>query len=369
MSTSLDYRDGFLYVRIENGIEPKKWLPISRTEDGEVQALVGRPVTSVNEQEGVYVDEEGNVFQLLDKGETQPIAVEHLPVTEKTKLEVPLVASSSGDKTHGQNGDSKGMQRKNRNNGRKRHVLPTTGTALQLIGPGTTAAGHHSAHATSGAAREAPVQLNLRQKLAEVRRRIGYVQKRGRNERFNYNYVTAADIAGSVGDILAELGVVVIPSLEEISYEPAAGRGEATRMARVIMAYTFADADTGEEVVATAAGQGLDAGDKAPYKAMTGALKYALLQLFLLATGDDPEDERLNARFNQPGSGRPINAEQIRDLEKRIEETGTDLQRVLAYYQVASLTEMTEFAYRVAVKVLNRKLAKHRNQNAGHAHD
>ena len=57
-------------------------------------------------------------------------------------------------------------------------------------------------------------QVTLRQKLAEVRRRIGYVQKRGYNERFNYNYVTAADIAGSVGDILAELGVVVIPCLE-----------------------------------------------------------------------------------------------------------------------------------------------------------
>src|SRR5882757_5089135 len=30
--------------------------------------------------------------------------------------------------------------------------------------------------------------LNLKQKLAEVRRRISYVQKRGHNERFNYSY-------------------------------------------------------------------------------------------------------------------------------------------------------------------------------------
>ena len=109
--------------------------------------------------------------------------------------------------------------------------------------------------------------------------------------------MTAADIAGSVGDILAELGVVVIPRLEDISYESAVGRGEATRMARVVMAYTFADVDSGEEIIAKVAGQGLDPGDKAPYKAMTGALKYALLQSFLLATGDDPEDERLDARF------------------------------------------------------------------------
>ena len=211
--------------------------------------------------------------------------------------------------------------------------------------------------------------LNLRQKLAEVRRRIGYVQKRGYNERFNYSYVTAADIAGAVGDILAELGVVLVPSLEEISYETATGRGEATRMARVIMGYRFCDVDSDEEVIATAAGQGLDAGDKAPYKAMTGALKYALLQTFLLATGDDPEDERVDGRFNKPSSGRAINAEQIRELEKLIHDTGTDLQRVLAYYKVASLSEMTEFAYRVAVKVLKRKLAKRGNQETVHAQD
>ena len=34
------------------------------------------------------MDEEGNVFQLLDKGETKPIEVEHVPVKEKTEIEV-----------------------------------------------------------------------------------------------------------------------------------------------------------------------------------------------------------------------------------------------------------------------------------------
>jgi hypothetical protein len=204
---------------------------------------------------------------------------------------------------------------------------------------------------------EDPARLNLRQKLAEVRRRVGYIQKRGHNERFNYNYVTAADIAGSIGDILSELGVVVIPCLENITYESATGRGETTRMARVVMAYTFSDVDSGEEIVAKVAGQGLDSGDKAPYKAMTGALKYALLQSFLLATGDDPEDERADSR-TAFGSERLISAEQARGLQGLIEETGTDLERVLAYYKVSALSEMTEASHRRALDLLNRKLAK-----------
>ena len=57
------------------------------------QTLHGRPVTCVNLQEGIYVDEEGNVFQLLDKGATKAIAVEPLPGTKKTELEVLLEAS------------------------------------------------------------------------------------------------------------------------------------------------------------------------------------------------------------------------------------------------------------------------------------
>ena len=371
MKATLEYKDDFLYVVEEkdaaNGAS-KKWLAVRRAEYAEVQTLHGRSVTRVSQQEGIYVDEEGNVYQLATKGEKEPIAVEPLPRSrEKTELALLLQASLEEKKPHEQNGDSKKMQPKNRTKGRKRQALPINGAALQLLRPKTTAA-QPSADAANGAAPEAPVQLSLLQKLVEVRRRIGDVQKRGHNERSNYSYVTAADIAGPVGDILAELGVVVIPSLEEISYEPASGRREATPMARVI-AYTFSDVDSGEEVVATAAGQGLDAGDKAPYKAMTGALKYALLQTFLLATGDDPEDERVDARFNKSSSGRAINAEEVRDLEKRIQDTGTDLERLLAYYKVASLSEMTEFAYRVAVKVLNRKLAKRGHQDAVHAQD
>ena len=117
------------------------------------------------------------------------------------------------------------------------------------------------------------------------------------------------------------------------------------------------------------AGQGLDTGGKAPYKAMTGALKYALLQSFLLATGDDPEDERADARFTAPGSDRPISADEVHELEKLIADTGTDLERVLAYYKVAALGEMTDTAYQRALEVLKRKLANRRPRETVHAQD
>src|SRR5277367_5490953 len=367
MNTSLDYQNGFLCVLADDGIHQKCWFPVIKADHAEIHALLGRPVTRLDQEKGTYVDEEGTVFQLFDKGETKPIEVEHLPRTEKTELGVLLEASLKGKKPNKQTGDVKKEQRKKQNNGRNQQGLQMNGSAPQSLCPETTANASAASDAANGAA-AAPVQLNLRQKLAEVRRRIGYIQKRGHNERANYNCVTAADIAGTVGDILAELGVVVIPILEDISYESAAGRGEATRMARVVMAYTFADVDSGEEVVAKVAGQGLDPGDKAPYKAMTGALKYALLQSFLLATGDDPEDDRPD-RSTPPNAERPVSGDQVQELQTLIDETETELERVLAYYKVGSLSELNETAYRRAIEVLNRKLAKRGNQETVHAHD
>ena len=214
----------------------------------------------------------------------------------------------------------------------------------------------------SGFAAPMFAQLNLREKFAEVRRRLGYIQKRGHNERHNYSYVTAADLAGSVGDILAELGVVVIPQLQSISTETP--RSSSDRIARVVMNYRFVDARSGEELTVRVPGEGADAGDKAPYKAMTGALKYALLQSFLLSTGDDPEDERANSRAAL-GSERVITPEQVREVQGLIEETGTELERVLAYYRVSALSEMTEGSYRRALELLNRKLAKQSSQENG----
>ncbi len=371
MPSSLDYRDGHLCILNEsrpsvtapNGPQEniREWYVVREAAEAEVATLLGQPVNRLDSSEGLYLDEEGNIYQLANKGETKPIAVEHLPGQEKSDLQILLEASLKNGKGHEPNGDSKRGYRKTRNNERKAK------TALQAVSVATESPLATNGPTVNDKAAETPLRLNLRQKLAEVRRRIGYVQKRGHNELCNYSYVTAAEIAGAVGDLLAELGVVVIPRLEEIAYESAAGRGETIRMARVVMAYTFADVDSGEELVAKVAGQGHDPGDKAPYKAMTGALKYALLQSFLLATGDDPEDERPDARSTPANTERPINAEELRALKALIDETGTELERVLTYYKVASLEEMTEATYRRAIEVLNRKLAQRGNQETPHA--
>jgi len=328
----LEVRDGALCVRVETPFSTgrsgaaapsmRQWYLVAEPPL-DPAVVAGRPVRNIDPSEGLFVDEEGNSYRLAGGGEATPEYAEVIPAVNGQATQAKAGASVDGR------------------------------------------------HRRKGEEKEAPVdpfpeppEMNLREKFAEVRRRLGYIRKRGHNERHNYSYVMAADLAGSVGDILAELGVVVIPQLQSISTETPRSSNE--RIARIVMNYRFVDARSGEELTVRVAGEGADTGDKAPYKAMTGALKYALLQSFLLASGDDPEDERGETR-NGPGPERPITAEQVRELEALIEETGTQLERVLAYYKVSALSEMSEVSYRRALELLNRKLAKQNQENGIHA--
>jgi G3E family GTPase len=176
----------------------------------------------------------------------------------------------------------------------------------------------------------------------------------------------AADIAGGVGDALAELGVIVIPHLESIESEPLPTSKE--RIVRVVMDYTLVDSQTGERETIRVAGEGRDPGDKGPYKAMTGALKYALLQTFLIATGDDPENER-SERAESVGAPQPatIGPEKAGQLSELLAETGTEVERVLEYFKVSRLEDLTESAHRKALQILSRKRARSAAKEPHHA--
>lgn len=148
--------------------------------------------------------------------------------------------------------------------------------------------------------------LNLRQKLAQVRRKIHNVEKRGKNTFQNYDYAMASDMAGLLGNALAEIGVIVARrslDIKRSEIEKPNNKGMETRI-EISCEYGFLDTDSAEELWQPAYGEGRDSGDKAAYKAFTGALKYFLIQTFMLATGDDPEaDDEPDARGAAPPRG------------------------------------------------------------------
>lgn len=131
---------------------------------------------------------------------------------------------------------------------------------------------------------------SLVRKLANVMGAIERVPKTGLNKFHNYSYATESDITAAVRAAMSEQGVMMVPTLEKMEWaEVTTSKGGKERLCTASYLFTILDADSDAKIEFRNISQGQDAGDKAAYKAATGAVKYALLKLFLIPTGDDPE--------------------------------------------------------------------------------
>lgn len=135
----------------------------------------------------------------------------------------------------------------------------------------------------------AKAPANLVEKLAAVMAQVERVPKNGENKFHGYKYATEADITDAVRSNMARFGVMLIPSVDKIDWREVETKSGKERIASLTVRFTATDGTDKIEFVVI--GEGQDRGDKATYKAMTGATKYALLKLFLIPTGDDPETE------------------------------------------------------------------------------
>lgn len=170
--------------------------------------------------------------------------------------------------------------------------------------------------------------MNLRQKLAYVRRTIRNIERKGRNESQNYDFMRAEDVAGDIGDMLAELNVVVLREnlsitqqvieVQRFDYKSKQMRTAKDMHTLVILDYVFCDGDSDERLRIASAGEGRDSGDKSLPKAFTNALKYALTQVLLMRVGDDPEAVSEHDKDSGVAVPPPANADAfVTELQRR----------------------------------------------------
>lgn len=142
------------------------------------------------------------------------------------------------------------------------------------------------------------LNAKLQQKKNALRKMLkekGVLKKGGKNEFSKYSYFTEAQYKELFTELFSEVGLELkFTELEYITFDAGKSNG---RMPKLM--FTLMDIDTGygEETVIT--GEGLDTGDKAGYKAYTGALKYYLANTFMVATGDDPEKDTPNVKTGE----------------------------------------------------------------------
>lgn len=184
------------------------------------------------------------------------------------------------------------------------------------------------------------LELNakLQQKKNKLRKALkakGVLKKGERNTFDKYNYFSEAQYKQLFTELFSEHGLELkFTELEYMTFEGSEKQANG-RMPR--LQFTLFDIDTGfgEDTVIT--GEGIDKGDKAGYKAYTGALKYYLANTFMVATGDDPEKDSPEAPMNNK-TERKATPKQIEYLTKLY--TGEKLEKLLQINGIDKIEEM-----------------------------
>ena len=142
--------------------------------------------------------------------------------------------------------------------------------------------------------------MTLIQKLVSVYEKIDHIDKTGHNKNQNYDFVRAADMVRAVRKALFELGVYAeVNFTNERQYTIPREKAPNAPFAAVDVRcdIVFHDSESTDTIHASGLGTGADTGDKAIYKAMTGAIKYGLRSAFLVPDEADPEaDEAVDER-------------------------------------------------------------------------
>lgn len=107
-----------------------------------------------------------------------------------------------------------------------------------------------------------------------------------------YSYRGIEDILPHIKQLFARYGVHLTPVFDVlVDAETTTSSGKPTRRIVVKGMFRFS-ANDGSFVAAQTIGEAMDSGDKATNKAMTAALKAALVQTFAVADADDPDHHR-----------------------------------------------------------------------------
>lgn len=144
--------------------------------------------------------------------------------------------------------------------------------------------------------------------LAAAQAALAVVGKSGNNTFDRYKYANLEDYVGAVKKPMADNGLSLAPV--GMTVTPLADRttknGGTEHAVHVHMTMRLMHT-SGEFIDCQSIGEGQDRADKAVYKAITGARKYALAGIFNLATSDDPEADE-NVGTAPPPAQRPTPA-------------------------------------------------------------
>lgn len=143
------------------------------------------------------------------------------------------------------------------------------------------------------------LNAGLQKKKNELRKALrakGVLQKGATNDFDHYKYFSEAQYKELFTELLSEHGLEL--KFTELDYQTFTGTEKMANGRMPRLEFSLLDIDTGFYETTVITGEGIDKGDKAGYKAYTGALKYYLANTFMVATGDDAEKDSPSETMN-----------------------------------------------------------------------
>lgn len=154
----------------------------------------------------------------------------------------------------------------------------------------------------------------LQQKKNAVRKELkarGVLKREAVNQYDKYKYFSEAQYKELFTGLFADHNLEL--KFDEVDYQTFEGPEKQANGRMPRLTFSLIDVDTGFSEETTITGEGIDKGDKAGYKAYTGALKYFLANTFMVATGDDPEKDSPDVKMNDK-EATPVQRKNFQDL-------------------------------------------------------
>ena len=186
------------------------------------------------------------------------------------------------------------------------------------------------------------MNAKLQQKKNKLRKALkekGVLERKGKNKYDDYKYFSEAQYKELFTELLADSDLEL--RFTELDYTCFEGTAKMNNGRMPKLKFSLIDCETGFYEDTEITGEAMDKGDKAGYKAYTGALKYYLANTFMVATGDDVEkespDEKANTKVEKPE--RKASPKQISMLKGYY--TGDNLTKLLEANQIEKIEDLS----------------------------
>lgn len=122
---------------------------------------------------------------------------------------------------------------------------------------------------------------------------VNAIGKNSKNQQQGFMFRGIDDVMNELHTLFGKYKVVIVPEVVDYNVnEKTTAKGTIMYITRSTIKFHFV-AEDGSEVVTTNVGEAMDSADKGMNKTMSCALKYALMQMFLIPTKETEDADRV----------------------------------------------------------------------------